>query len=355
MFGKIKKYGRKPIVWVYSKIIPSKPKGIHYGVISVDPPLVNFPVTGGSEEEFRKATQCVTPLFDCLRMRTAYFFCTWWWYTENDYQAEIVKKFEAEHAQKYPKHHFIHLCNTSKQEEVFGVKGLRAEFVNHNCLVDERIFRPLSSIKKFYDAVYDARLNKFKRHHLARNLRNLALIYPNWGNDYPADMRAIRTMLNESHYFNHGPDGTYQNLNPEEVNRALNACKVGLCLSRREGAMYASIQYLLCGLPVVSTRNQGGRDEFFDDTYVEIVDDDPESVRQGVQKMIQKDLSPALIRDKTLLKMNQHRKKFQALVQNIYQGEGVQRDFTQEWKDIYFNQLIKWQKLPECLKQFQSI
>ena len=53
-------------------------------------------------------------------------------------------------------------------------------------------------------------------------------------------------------------------MNDEEVNNFLNQCKVGIILSEVEGANYASIQYLLAGLPVVSTKSKGGRDVFFD-------------------------------------------------------------------------------------------
>jgi len=332
MLGKIRKYFRKPFVLLYSKIASPTISGATYGVISEDPPIIHVAVAGNSDQGYRVYNQALMPLFKCLANRQAYFLYTWWWYAEDDYQVEIVKRFEEAHSRKYPKHRFIHLCNTPKQEEVFREGGLRAEFLNPNCLVDERVFRPLPSVKKIYDAVYDARLKKYKRHYLARNLKSLALIYAyNRAVDIQEHMHEVKTTLSQAHYFNHRPDGAHQTLRSEEVNRALNAGKVGLCLSQREGAMYASIQYLLCGLPLVSTRSQGGRDVFFDDEYVEIVDDDPESVRKGVIKMIQKDLSPVLIREKTLRRIEQHRKKFKALVQSIYQAEGVQASFLEPW------------------------
>ncbi len=62
--------------------------------------------------------------------------------------------------------------------------------------------------------------------------------------------------------FTHDPPTLY--LNSWEVARKLNACRVGMCLSETEGAMFAAVEYLLCGLPVVSTPSQGGRDVWFD-------------------------------------------------------------------------------------------
>jgi len=62
--------------------------------------------------------------------------------------------------------------------------------------------------------------------------------------------------------------------------------KVGLCLSKKEGAMFASIEYLLCGLPIVSTRSVGGRDEFFTDKNCIFAEDNAESVKQCVDEWL---------------------------------------------------------------------
>ena len=354
MLSTIKKYCRKPLVWAYSKIIPPKVNGAGYGVVSGDPPILYVAVVGGSDQEYAICNKALTPLFSGLGKRRAYFLYKWRWYAEDSGQGEIVKRFEEVHTRKYPTHHFIHLCNTLRQQEVFREKGLTAEFINQNCLVDEKTFRPLPSVKKIYDAVYDARLKKYKRHELAGNIQNLALIYDyNPIVDIPEDMKSIKSRFRHAHYFNHGSDGTYQALSAEEVNRALNACKVGLCLSQREGAMYASIQYLLSGLPVVSTKSEGGRDVFFDDEYVEIVEDDADAVAQGVRNVLRANISPQRVREQTLKKIEKHRKRFQAVVQNIYEREGIQTNFTQEWEGVFFNKLIKWQNPKETIKSFE--
>lgn len=49
-------------------------------------------------------------------------------------------------------------------------------------------------------------------------------------------------------------------LPPAQVCAALNRGEVGLALSELEGACWASTEYLLCGLPVVSTPCSGGRE-----------------------------------------------------------------------------------------------
>ncbi|MFI5322346.1 MAG: hypothetical protein ACHQ6U_02155 [Thermodesulfobacteriota bacterium] len=95
-------------------------------------------------------------------------------------------------------------------------------------------------------------------------------------------MSDVIDRFEKAHWFNKPYQKNYRVLTPEEMADALNRCMVGLCLSAEECGMYASVQYMLCGLPVVSTRSKGGRDEFFYDRYVKIVDDDSKAVRKGV-------------------------------------------------------------------------
>ena len=164
----------------------------------------------------------------------------------------------------------------------------------------ERIFKPISDIRKKYDAVYDARFIEFKRHYLATRINSLALIYAQ--NHFTEQdwhfFNKTKSELARAHYFNRSDSGEYQNLSPEDIAKCLNECRVGLCLSAVEGAMYASVQYLLCGLPVVSTKSLGGRDVFFDDHYVSLVEPDPEAVKQGVEDLINRNISSTLIRQK---------------------------------------------------------
>lgn len=50
----------------------------------------------------------------------------------------------------------------------------------------------------------------------------------------------------------------------DKINEIYGQSRCGLILSAEEGACFAAMEYLLCGLPVVTTPNIGGRDEFFD-------------------------------------------------------------------------------------------
>jgi hypothetical protein len=294
-------------------------------------------------------------LFEHLRDRRAYFLYKWCWNIDEPVRVDFVRRFERQHRRRHRGHTFIHLCNTEAQHEAFLRKGLSARLCSQNALADETVFIPLDGVARQFDAVYDARLKAYKRHHLAGEIRSLALIYA--VNPTVDDMRYVddtRRAFGHAHFFNHPHGGSYVHLEPVDVNRSLNACRVGLCLSSVEGAMYASIQYLLAGLPVVSTRSLGGRDLFFDDAYVATVDERPEAVRAGVEDLIARAIPAEVIRAKTLAKIAVHRAAFIALVQQIYDEEGVRRDFSAEWPAIFHHKMVTKRYHDDTIRVLES-
>lgn len=139
-------------------------------------------------------------------------------------------------------HRITFLAASAAEHAHFRRVGLPTLYVNNGAFTDERIFRPLRSRQARFDAVYDARLSPFKRHPLAAEVPNLALVtYLYQGQVDPGYRAAIAPILARAHVFNGNPSSdAYRALTPEEVNHALNQCGVGLALSKEEGAMYAS-------------------------------------------------------------------------------------------------------------------
>jgi glycosyltransferase involved in cell wall biosynthesis len=101
-----------------------------------------------------------------------------------------------------------------------------------------------------------------------------------------------------------------------------NQAKVGLALSACEGAMLASVEYMLCGLPQVSTPCRGGRELFFDAQYVAVVEATPEAVAAGVSEMIARKIDPQFVREMTLYKIHAHRTKLCNYVRNLIRQAG---------------------------------
>lgn len=323
-----------------------------YSIISVEP-LIFFTQISPNLTDFIRDYKF---LFDSLKSKKAYVICNTFWHFEDAKNIEQLEKLLEKFKNEYPNFTFIFQCNTLRQLDLFKEKGINAVFCNHNCFIDEKIFFPLPDTEKKYDAVYDARLVEWKRHYLASKIDSLGLIYyaiPWFENN--SYMENILRDFAHARFFNHTEIGECKKLSPSEINQILNKCRVGLCLSAEEGAMYASIQYLLAGLPIVTTPSAGGRDVFFDDEIALLVEPTPEAVKRGVEEMIGRNLSPAYIREKTLKTIMEHRTRFISLIQNIYEQEGIERDFSKEWNGLFFNKLLGNLNHLETVEQLKSL
>ncbi|MBL9086573.1 MAG: glycosyltransferase [Planctomycetia bacterium] len=231
------------------------------------------------------------------------------------------------------------LAPTEAERARFAARGVEAVHCNQGAFVDERVFRPLADVERVHDAVYDARLDRFKRHRLAASVERLALVtYRNDDTDRRYEARIARELAHAT--WCNGPPAARRVLDADEVNRAYAACRVGLCLSAREGSMWASAQYLLAGLPVVSTPSEGGRDELFDAAHVEIVAPEPAAVAAAVRALVARDLDPAAIRRRTLEKIAPHRARLFDRVQATLTAAGETRSFAEAWPAVLRHRMI---------------
>ena len=68
------------------------------------------------------------------------------------------------------------MSNSNAEYNVLVSSGLKTVFVSSNTFVSPAIFKPVPESEKRFDAVYDARINPYKRHMLATEIKSLALI-----------------------------------------------------------------------------------------------------------------------------------------------------------------------------------
>jgi glycosyltransferase involved in cell wall biosynthesis len=202
------------------------------------------------------------------------------------------------------------LSNTLELHQARLAAGFNSSYVNFACFIDERIFRPqFPAADKRFDAVYTARFSRergqeLKRHYLTRKIPQLALLDPVYASNDPAYRKR----------YAEAPNCAFVNdrrLPPSEVAAIIRQSWCGLSLSRLEGVCRASAEYLLCGIPVVSTLSRGGRDVWYDDTNSIIVPDaSPESIHAAVEHFKRHPPDPQLIHDGFLSKARIFRDRF---------------------------------------------
>ncbi len=270
------------------------------------------------------------------------------WWVQN---AEVAAEMQA--VVNYAKRRLadwkiVSLCNSAAEAALYAQSEVETAFINQNAFVDERIFVIKPGCVKKFDAVYDAQLVSFKRHLLAAKIPSVALISYRYAMNFRSGYaEETRVGLPHGQWINDPRAEHHRMLSAEEVTAHLNEAKVGLCLSAEEGAMYASIQYLLCGLPVVSTESIGGRDVLFNDQDCLIVEANPDAVAAGVAKMIARNLRPEEIRARAIANMTIHRNKLIQLVQSFLDEAGVKEDFSAVYAKRFTNKWVKPRRIEE--------
>jgi len=150
------------------------------------------------------------------------------------------------------------LQNSQIEFQIGRLAGFPCYLINQNIHVNEHVFQPRPAAKE-YDAIYTSAAARYKRIHLGLGIRRLFVLTYFWPDKRDASGKWNLELFdprlrNVAH--------NREKLEPQEIAPLLNTAGCGLALSLVEGAMYASMEYLLCGLPVVTTRNVGGRDFF---------------------------------------------------------------------------------------------
>jgi hypothetical protein len=274
-----------------------------------------------------------------LRDRPIHFLVMACWTIEpppsNAKLARIATAYLASHLL----HKLIFLGNTQRETDAMLGHGFAALTINQNCLVNDSIFRPIPGVEPIYDAVYNARLNPAKRNDLAREIEKLALIFYHNPLEVPlssliAEKARLAAMMPTTHFINELTDDGCQFLSPQEVNGILAQSRVGLCLSAVEGAMLASMEYLLAGLSVVSTPSLGGRDYFFDDEFCIIANPDPRSIREAVDALVARNVPRHYVREKIVARIGSERSRYIGFVQELIDRNGGKTNFADRFLEF---------------------
>lgn len=283
-----------------------------------------------------------------LAGRPAVFLLWLSWTMRRPRAVRMLSTAIAVYRRKRPEHEIVVLCNEEEERTAFEASGVKAILCSTNAFVDEETFRPASGTQKDYDAVHNAAMMPWKRHGLAERVDSCVHIF--YAKDHfdlaeaMSYLASLRAQLPHHTFFNKIVDGRIEMIGPAAVNDVLARSRVGLCLSAEEGAMYASVEYLLAGLPVVSTPNIGGRDLFSDPDFWLTADATPDSIREAVDEMIGRDLSPDRIRARTLKRIHDHRERLRSVVADV---TGRQVMLPEDLADPVYRTKPVWEKAPD--------
>lgn len=181
-------------------------------------------------------------------------------------------------------------CNDKRSVELGHKKATLPDsnyvLINKNAFISEMSWMVIKENKKF-DYIINSEYQTIKRLDLARRLENVFTLKKVC--DYPG------VYGNE--------EGRYS-VNRPEIVYALSRSKVGMALSYYESNCHASGEYLMCGLPVVSTECLGGRDAWYTDYNSIVCDATEEDVERAGKEMLQRvnngDIDPYRVRNECI-------------------------------------------------------
>ncbi|MEQ8817619.1 MAG: glycosyltransferase [Thalassobaculum sp.] len=211
---------------------------------------------------------------------------SWFYFTNPMYPyrreelAQHVSFFMEATEGRFPVERLVHLANDEAQARLACDLGMTRSFCcNQNCWIDYSVFCIMGEWKqKRFDLVLNTRPERsLKRPHLAAAVDNLCVIKGalHRKEDY-FELEELRPRYINKEY-----------ISPVEVNDLLNMSRVGGIFSAAEGACYASSEYLLAGLPVVSTPCSGGREFWYSERNSIICEPTVEGVLAGVKGAIE--------------------------------------------------------------------
>ena len=281
------------------------------------------------------------------------------WSIEHPGKPEQIAAAASAHRERFRNHRLQFICNTEREVELLKLAGQPAILLNNNFTVSDRSSDHSPTRVVEFDAIYNARFVPEKRHELAAETDRVAyLSHAGGSRESVRDQRhrlAATLARNPSQtLLNPIVDGLPVRLSHAEVNAALSRAAVGLCLSAEEGSNISSMEYMLAGLPVVSTPSRGGRDVYFDPEYCIICEPDAAAVRDAVAALKARKIPREHVRARTLAKIEPDRRRFLTLVDDMIASLGGERRFDGAWPFGDING-IPWMKFPKHLLHFESM
>ncbi|MBE6384064.1 MAG: glycosyltransferase family 4 protein [Lentisphaerae bacterium] len=209
------------------------------------------------------------------------------WSAELPEVAAELKERLSEARTAFPEARFIILANAPGEVEI--IKDFCEVYLaSHNAFLDPRRYPLAKEKNRKFDALYIARITPFKRHELAVKIKNLHLIGSYSQKEKEYFTKTISLFPNTA---------WSQKVPSFLIGRKICEASCGLALSAIEGAMFSCGEYSLCGVPVVNTRNLGGRDTLLPEFAVRYADDNADSVAENVEFWVKNPIAPAEIRE----------------------------------------------------------
>jgi hypothetical protein len=209
---------------------------------------------------------------------------------------------------------------------------------NHNAFIDETVYKIDRTVEQKFDLVVNSSFTAVKNYHLIKNIKNMCAI----GYFSVFEQATESTMPSPFAYCPNFEDKTrsitnFKWISPVESCKYYNMSKIGGIFSEKEGACFSSSEYLLCGMPVLSCRPDGGREIWYNNDNSIICNADEKSVIENFKIIIDKydkgEYDREKIRNTHIEQMEVHRNNLTSAVMNLLEQMTLDRPTFDDLKD----------------------
>jgi hypothetical protein len=235
-------------------------------------------------------------------------------------------------AQKLNPNRITYLCNSIEQVKWAKNNQFNSILCHHNAFINSELFAIKNDdSERLYDIVLNTRPENIKRPWLAADVGKIAIIQ---GILYHKQEFYDLNLL-KPNYINN------ERISPQEVNNLYNLSLCGGIFSAAEGGCISSGEYMLSGLPVISSYCTGGRETYYRDFNSILVDDNPNEVVHAVQK-IKYNLAKGIFNRQRIREFHIGYSKvmineLKSIVEKFAKSDNLQPTFA----DKFINNLIK--------------
>lgn len=273
--------------------------------------------------------------FKSAKNANSWFFVQLPWHHDKQLLRNCIEFFET--VSGFSRERLILLANSTIELNHAISLGLKySKFVPQNCLLDFNLIKPVPAEKK-YDMAMNCRPENWKRPYLAKKVKSLAII--KGANHRPNDYFDL-SLLNPQ-FIND------ERLDPLGVANILSESYCGGIFSSVEGGCYSSSEYLLMGLPVVSTNSFGGRDVWYSERNSLIVEANEDAVVKAVNilktKLNNGEISATEIRMDHISLSNYYRSIFIEMIDNLTSPYGINGENT--FENNYKHKFTRYSKI----------
>jgi hypothetical protein len=208
--------------------------------------MIQFPSDVYYDEEFIYRLKLLRKKYN----KNLHYFIHTWKYLDGMKQYDILKEYCDS---------VTILANTFRENFIYQKCDYRSIYCNHNCWINENIFKPILDKEKKYDIVINVNKPFYKNYKfIEKTIKEYKSLFVEYDVcDYNFDkMVPYKINKNFKDLSQLNPKDTTINFDFIYMCKNLNSCKMALNIFDDHNINYAMSEYLLCGLPLVKINNK---------------------------------------------------------------------------------------------------